>query len=97
MREDEDAERACAVDEAGRRNRLAGRRRVAEPVATDRAGILRGRELFLERLVDVVRTFCGCVVVVVLVDLRVDLLDGGVAVAVPVRLLLPLPWPRSAR
>ena len=36
--EDEDPERLCRLDEAGRGDRLAGRRRVAEAVAPHRAG-----------------------------------------------------------
>src|SRR5581483_12367133 len=45
VREDEDAERACGLDEARGRDRLAGRGRVAEAVAADGARILLGREL----------------------------------------------------
>ena len=39
MREDQDAERARRLDEAGRGDRLAGRGRMAEAVAADRAGV----------------------------------------------------------
>ena len=41
--EDQDAERACGFDESGRGDRLAGRRRMAEPEAADSAWVfLRG-------------------------------------------------------
>jgi len=77
MREDEDAHRARRFDEACGGDRLAGRGRVAEAVAPDRARILRRRELFFELL---------------LVDdaeVRIFFLRLlGVAVAVPVQRLL---------
>ncbi len=77
MREDEDAERARRVDEAGGGDRLAGRGRVAEAVAADRAGILLRRQL--DFLVLVVLAVGERLVVVLLVD---ELLDDGVPVAV---------------
>jgi len=56
VREDQDAERARGLDEPGRGDRLAGRRRMTEAVAADRARIrLVARKLlehvFLRRLV----------------------------------------------
>ena len=48
MREDQDAHRARGLDEPGGGDRLAGRGRVAESVAADRAGILRRGELLLD-------------------------------------------------
>ena len=74
MREDQDAEVSCGLDEAGSGDRLAGRRRVAEAEAPDGAGV-GARELGFEQLVvfDVAR-------VVVVVGLLVDLglRDGAV-------------------
>ena len=48
--QDEDAHRARGLDEPGRRDRLARRRRMAEAVAANRARVLLGRELFGQRL-----------------------------------------------
>ena len=76
MREDQDAERARGVDEAGGGDRLARRGRVAEAVAADRAGILLRRQLRLFLLV--LLAFGERLVLVLLVD---DLLDDGVPVA----------------
>ena len=50
VREDEDAHRPRRLDEPGRSDRLARGGRMAESVATDRSGVLRGRELFGQRL-----------------------------------------------
>ena len=74
--EDEDAEVPCCLDEAGRGDRLAGGRRVAEAVAAAGAGI-GAVEAVAERLVDE----AGVEVVLgLLVELR--LLDGAVAAPV---------------
>ena len=81
--EDQDAERAGGLDEAGCGDRLAGRGRVAEPVAANRAGVVLLRLLGELRLRDVDDE--GRVLVLVLDLLLLELLDGrGVAVAVPV-------------
>src|SRR5207249_7181003 len=49
VRQDQDAERARRLDEAGRSDRLPRRRRMAEAIAADRAGVglvARGWEVF---------------------------------------------------
>ena len=48
VREDQDAHRARRLDESGGGDRLAGRGRVPESVAADRAGILRRGKLLLD-------------------------------------------------
>ena len=78
MREDQDAELACCLDEAGRSDRLARRGRMAEPVAPDgsRVGAVEALlELFLVDEAGVV------VVVRLLVELGLG--DGAVPAAVP--------------
>src|SRR5205807_3436138 len=48
--EDEDAERACGLDEPRRGDRLAGGRRMPEPVAADRARVGGGGRLLVLEL-----------------------------------------------
>ena len=88
MGQDEDAEMARGLDEPGGRDRLAGRRRVAEAESADRAGVVAG-ELELEQLV----VDEAGVEVVVGVFVGVDL--GGCAVggACP----FPLPFSSAGR
>ena len=89
MREDQDAERARRLDEAGGGDRLARRGRMAEAVAADRAGILLRRELLRQRLLvgldDASRPRPRSSS-----SLRLELLDRRRAVAVAVRLLVAL-------
>ena len=92
VREDEDAHRARRLDEPGGGDRLAGRGRVPEAVAANRAGILSRRQLLGERLlVD------DAEVRVLL--LEVGRLDLAVRAPVAVQRLLGLRagWRRSAR
>src|SRR5207247_2880659 len=84
VRKDQDAEGSCRLDEARRGDRLAGGRRVAEAVATDRAGVLLGRERSFEWLVE--RLIVGGVLVVLFVGLLLELLHRAVPVPVPVLL-----------
>ena len=65
MREDQHAERPRRLDEAGGGDRLAGRRRVAEPVAPDRARI--GACVLLDRLLVVERVLGGLLLGLLLV------------------------------
>ena len=84
MREDQDAERARGLDEAGGGDRLAGRGRMPEPVAPDRTGVFLGRQRLLV-LVGIVVALGERLVVLLVVG---RLVDGGVVpVAVPVLLL----------
>jgi hypothetical protein len=90
--EDEDAEPACGLDEAGGRDRLPGRRRVPEPVATDCTGVraVEGRLELL--LVDE----AGVEVVLGLL-LELGLRDRSVAAAVSGELPVAVLFRRTLR
>ena len=82
MREDEDSQRACRLDEPGGRDRLAGRGRVAEAVAALGSGILLRRECTVRLLV--LRPLELELLVLFLLHLD----EGAVAVSVGLGLLL---------
>ena len=82
MREDQHAERAGGLDEPGCGDRLAGRGRVAEAVAANRTGIVRGGGLLVLELLDLVGRELELVLVLVLDGL----LDQAVSVQVALRL-----------
>src|SRR5947208_13976040 len=85
MREDQDAEGSRGFDEARRGDGLAGRRRMTEPVAADRARVRAGPagRLLLGFLERVIRRILGRLVVLFLLDDR--LLERD---TVPVRMPL---------
>ena len=88
VREDQHAERACGLDEARCGDRLAGRGRVTEPVATCSAGIRARVGLLLHLFVeDVLARLLGGLVL--LFQVRLAFGDLGRS-AVAVQLGLPL-------